>query len=233
MAHVTRVAVIRGCAVLVGSRRQTGIGPRRLCSLLTERGLRFALLVHVRDRRFDPEEGEEENDRAGDQPPETQRPHCPYVNPMPHAFKPSAAQITVPVLGILIWGCGGPDREHSGEPVVRFRFRVDTTAPDSTVLRAMMSLGHTVFQSSCSACHGQDNSERDDSDIARSQWLVGASYGEVVHFLAASGPHVPGERLGSPHGGASQLSLHELRAVALFVDSLAEARAATAAKIQR
>ena len=197
------------------------MGPRRLCALLTKRGLRFARLVHVRDRRFDPEEGEDENHGAGHEPPETQGPHCRYVNPMPRAFKPSAAQITVLVLGILIWGCGGPDREHSGEPVVRFRFRVDTIAPDSSLLPAMMSLGNTVFQSSCTACHGRGNSEPSAPDLATSQWLVRASYGEVVHFLAVSGPHVPGERLGEPHTGASQLSLEELRAVALLVDSLA------------
>lgn len=233
MAHVSRVAVIRGCAVLVGSRRSRGVGPRRLCSLLRERDLRLALLMDVGNRRFEPEEGEEENDGAGDQPPETQRPHCPYVNPMPHACKPSAARATVLLLALAICACGRPDRQHSGEPVVRFRFRVDTAAPDSTVLRAMMSLGDTVFQSSCSACHGQGNAERGESDIARSQWLVGASYGEIVHFLAVSGPHLPGERHGTPHGGASQLSLPELRAVALFVDSLAGIRAAPAAKGRR
>ena len=218
VAHVCRMAIVGRCAVLVGSRWKRGMGPRRVCALLTERGLRFARLVHVRDRRFDPEEGEEENHGAGHEPPETQRPHCRYVNPMPRAFKPTAAQITVLVLGILIWGCGGPDREHSGEPVVRFRFRVDTIAPDSSLLPAMMSLGKTMFQSSCGTCHSQGSTARSGApELTRSQWLARASYGEVVHFLAA-GPHVPGEHLGTPRTGASELDLQELRAVALFSD---------------
>ena len=233
VAHVCRMAVVGRCAVLVGSGRKKGMGPRRLCALLAEGGMRFDRLVHVRDRRLDPEEGEEENHGAGHEPPKTKGPHCRYVNPMPRAFKPSAARITVPVLGILIGACGGPDREHSGEPVVRFRFRVDTIAPESSLFPAMMSLGNTVFQSSCTACHGRDNSEPSGPDLATSHWLAGASYGEVVHFLAVSGPHVPGERLGMPHTGASQLTLEEVRAVALFVDSLAGKERGAAPEIQR
>ena len=230
VAHVPRVAVIGRCGVFVGAR---GMRPHRLGSLSAERGLGVSLFVHVRDRRFDPEEGEEENHWAGHEPPESQGPHCTYVNPMTHTFKPYAARITILILALSVWACGGQDRAHSGEPVVRFRFGVDTTAPDTTLLPAMMSLGNTVFQSSCGACHAPGNAERGASDLARSQWLIGASYGEVVHFLAVSGPHRPGERLGTVHGGASQLSLQELRAVALFVDSLAGTHAAPAAKIRR
>ena len=97
----------------------------------------------------------------------------------------------------------------------------------------MMSSGNTVFQSSCTACHGRGNSEPSAPDLATSQWLVGASYGEVVHFLAVSGPHVPEERLGKPHTGASQLSLEELRAVALFVNCLVGKDRSAAPGMQR
>lgn len=119
------------------------------------------------------------------------------------------------------------DVERAGEPIAHLRLLIDTVAPAMTSVSSMQSLGDSVFDgrvgdAPCSRCHGTAPvSGMSASDLAQSHWLRGASYGTVVHFLVHGERDHRGEDPGARHPGVSRLSPHEIRAVALYVVTLA------------
>jgi hypothetical protein len=134
------------------------------------------------------------------------------------------------VLGLAAAGTVGACRgeaERAGEPIAHRRLRVDTASPPPALTGAMLLLGDSVFHgqvgnAQCSRCHQQRAAGAPvGPELTHSQWLRVAPYGSVVHFLAHGQRDARGEDLGVPHPGAAQLSAAELRAVALYVDSLA------------
>ena len=144
-----------------------------------------------------------------------------------------AALVRSCILGLAAAGVVGACRgeaERVGEPIAHRRLRVDTAPPPPALTGAMLRLGDSVFHgqvgsAQCTRCHGQRaTGTTAGPELRQSKWLRAAPYGSVVHFLAHGQRDARGEDAAAPHPGAAQLSAAELRAVALYVDSLARRR---------
>ena len=220
-ALVRRVAALSSC--LGGGGGHVGA-----VTLLSHGRWRASSVVHIGNRRLDREQAEAEHDEAGRQPVTQGPSHGRYLNPMVRALKAVLVRsclVAVTAAG-MVGACQGA-AERAGEPIAHRRLQVDTTSPSPALSVAMLRVGDSVFHGQvgdarCSRCHGQRAMQAPAGpDLSKSRWLRVAPYGSVVHFLAHGQRDTRGEDPGTPHAGAAQLSAEELRAVALYVDSLA------------
>ena len=126
--------------------------------------------------------------------------------------------MSILILALILVGCGG-DSEAPAEPA---------GSADEAALEGDAVAGETVFQGTCSACHGPDGKGLPNlgKDFTSSEFVKGQSDAELVAFVKVGRP--VGDPANTtnvdmpPKGGNPALSEQDLFDVVAYIRTLQE-----------
>ena len=130
--------------------------------------------------------------------------------------------ISVLIMAIILVGCGGGGSQDQGEPAE------PAGSSDQPSLEGDAVAGETLFQSTCSACHGPDGKGLPNlgKDFTGSEFVKGQSDDELVAFIKVGRPVSDPANTTNvdmpPKGGNPALSDQDLIDVVAYIRTLQE-----------